>query len=156
MLFSFLEVHTKTLANQELGHALWLSASLSQGDLCGRALRLDPSEETSLGHRSGARPTPNGWVALHPSAGCRLISSEPEPGVQQLCKTLGAQVKKITQQRARGAVLPGAPISERDLKAELWCIAISSRHQRAGGTSLGGGESHVGFPPDEFCHLDTG
>lgn len=45
LLFSFFEVHhTKTLANQELGHSLWPSASLSQGDLFGKELRLDASD----------------------------------------------------------------------------------------------------------------
>jgi hypothetical protein len=44
-LFSFFEVHhTKTLANQELGHTLWPSASLSQGDLLGKAVRPDASD----------------------------------------------------------------------------------------------------------------
>lgn len=33
--------HTKTLANQELGHTPWPLASLSQGDLFRKALRLE-------------------------------------------------------------------------------------------------------------------
>lgn len=42
LLFSFFELHhTKTLANQELGHTPWPLASLSQGDLFRKALKLE-------------------------------------------------------------------------------------------------------------------
>lgn len=34
-------LNTKTLANQELGHTPWPLASLSQGDLLRKALRLE-------------------------------------------------------------------------------------------------------------------
>lgn len=45
LLFSSFELHhTKTLANQELGHTSWPLASLSQGDLLRKALRLDASD----------------------------------------------------------------------------------------------------------------
>lgn len=45
LLFFFFEVHhTKILANQELGHTPWRLASVSQGDLFGKALRLDASD----------------------------------------------------------------------------------------------------------------
>lgn len=114
--------HTKTLANQELGLTLWPLASLSQGDLTEKVLRLEVSDYMSLCccPRGVACPARVGdpWS---PSPGHRPGFWSWSPGciVGELCKRQGPR-SAGTHQRAWGAHFAGLVSQKQLLKVEFW------------------------------------
>lgn len=97
-----------------------------------------------------------GWPST-PAQGTGLSPWSQNPGCSSFARPWEPKLKKSLSREHVVQSCLGLLSQSSILQAELWRIAISSRHQGSGGTSLRrGGESHVGSscPPDEVCHLD--